>query len=171
MPEECGQQGHPPVDVLAGLKPANERVDSQGMAEIVRAGSGAGAAAVQADLANQLRECPVELPTRDPSAARADEERRRRGLGEASVAQPRVVAQRPDRAGVQRHLALFLLLAGADVHQAVAKVDVVAVERECFPGRIPVTASSPISVWCRAARNGGLSLPAAAISAAISCSV
>ena len=51
----------------------------------------ASAAAVQTDLADQGRERPVELPTRDPPTARADEERRRRGLGETSVAQPGVV--------------------------------------------------------------------------------
>ena len=61
MPEERGEQRHPPVDVLAGLIPVKQRVHGQGMAEIVRAGSGASAAAVQADLADQLGERLVEL--------------------------------------------------------------------------------------------------------------
>ena len=33
------------------------------------------------------------------------------------------------------------------MHHAVAEIDVLAVKRERFPGRIPVTAKSPISVW------------------------
>ena len=143
MPEEGGQQRHPPVDVLAGVKPVEQRAHGQGMAEIVRAGSGASAAAVQADLADQLRERPVEFLARHPPTARADEERRRCGLGETSVAQPRIVAQRADRAGVQRHLALLLLLARADVHHAVAKIDVLAVERERLPGAHPGDRQQP----------------------------
>jgi hypothetical protein len=77
MPEERGEQRHPPVDVLAGFMPIKERVHGQGMAEIVRAGPGAGAVAVQADLADELGERPVELPTRHPPTSGADEERRR----------------------------------------------------------------------------------------------
>ena len=50
MPEERGEQWHPPVDVLTGVEPVEHRVDGQGMTEIVRAGSGASAAAVQAEL-------------------------------------------------------------------------------------------------------------------------
>ena len=109
----------------------------------MRTWSGASAEAVQADLADQSGEGPVELPTRHPPTARADEERRRGGLGESSVTQPRIVAQRPDRAGVQRHLALFLLLAGADVHHAVAQIDILPIERERLPGTHPGDRQQP----------------------------
>ena len=70
MPEKCRQQRHPPVDVLAGLMPIEERAHRQGMPEIVWAGSGARAVAVQPDVPDQLRERPVELPrgTRRPRA-------------------------------------------------------------------------------------------------------
>ena len=78
----------------------------------------------------------------------------------------------PDRAGVQRHLALFLLLAGADVHHAVAEIDILAVERERLPGAHPGDRQAARSASGDARRaTAALSLPAAAISAAISCSV
>ena len=77
MPEERGEERHPPVDVLASVMPIEERVHGQGMPEVVWAGSRARAATVQADLADELCEGPVELPTRHSPTARADEERRR----------------------------------------------------------------------------------------------
>jgi len=44
---------------------------------------------------------------------------------------------------VQRHLALLLLLARADVHHTIAKVDVVAVKRERFAGAHPGHGQQP----------------------------
>jgi hypothetical protein len=54
----------------------------------------------------------------------------------------------------------------------MAEIDIVAVERERLPGTHPGDRQQPDQrLVTRAARNGGLSLPAAAINAAISCSV
>ena len=72
-----------------------------------------------------------------PPSPGADEARRGRGRGEAGIAQPGVLPQRADRAVVQRDLPLLVLLARADVQHAMAEVDLLAVERERFPGRIP----------------------------------
>src|SRR4051812_29554706 len=106
MPKKCGQHRHPPVDVLVGVEPVEDGVHGQRMPEIVWARSGARAAAVQADLADQLDERAVEFLAAHAATARTDEERRRRWRREARVAQPRIVAQRPDRGLVQRYLAL-----------------------------------------------------------------
>src|SRR6266540_1016851 len=69
-----GEQRHPPVDVLAGLLPVEQRPHREGVPEIVWPRAAAGAAALQADLADQLRERLVELLAGDPSSSRGDEE-------------------------------------------------------------------------------------------------
>lgn len=56
------------------------------------------------------------------------------GVGKARVTLAGVLRKRADRGGVERDLALLLLLARADVHHAVAEIDVVAVERERLSG-------------------------------------
>ena len=134
MPEVGGEQRQLAVEILAGGVEIDQRVHAEAVAQVVRARSLAVAAALEADLTDQLHEGPVQLPARHPSPAGADEERRRCGRGEPSVAQPRIVAQRPDRGPMQRYLALLLLLAGADVQRPVPQVDVLAVERERLPG-------------------------------------
>jgi hypothetical protein len=57
----------------------------------------------------------------------AEEKRWRRRRREASVALAGIVAKRADRALVDWYLALLFLLAHADVHHAVAEIDVGAI--------------------------------------------
>src|ERR1035441_3271028 len=102
----------------------------------MRAGSGALAAALQADLADQLRESPMHCPFRQPLAGPADEERRAVRRRPVSVSQVGVLAERAGCARVQRHLALLLSLAAHPEH-AVVEVDVLAVEAERFAGPYP----------------------------------
>jgi len=134
MPEVGGEQRQLAVDVLAGGVGVDQRVHAEAVAQVVRARSLAVAAALEADLTDQLHEGPVELLARHPLAPGADEERRCGGLWEPSVARPGVVAQRRGRRGVQRHLALLVVLGGPHVQRPVPQVDVVAVERERLPG-------------------------------------
>ena len=133
VPEIRGQQRHPPVDVLTGPVPVQQRVHGKGMPEIMWARAGASAAAFQPDLADQLDERRVELLASHPPSPRGQEERRRGRCREVGVTQAGVSAKRADGARVQRHLPLFVVLPGAHVHHAVVQVDVVTVESEGFP--------------------------------------
>ena len=134
MPEVGGEQRQLAVEILAGGVEIDQRVHAEAVAQVVRARLLAVAAALEADLTDQLHEGPVQLPARHPSPAGADEERRRGGLGEPPLSRPGIVAQRRGGRGVQRHLALLVVLAGADVQRPVPQVDVLAVERERLPG-------------------------------------
>ncbi len=67
-----------------------------------------------------------------------DEERRRGRPGQGSVAQAAVVPERLGGGVVQRYLAVFVLLVGADVQRAVGQIDLGAVERERLAPRTNV---------------------------------
>src|SRR6266496_4242425 len=134
MPQVGGQQRHPPVDVLTGPIPVQQRVHGKGMPEVIWARPGTGAASFQSDLADQLDERRVEFRAAHPPSPRRQEERRRGRCREASLTQAGIGAKRTDRARVQRHLPLFVVLSGAHVHHAVVQVDIFAVESERLGG-------------------------------------
>jgi hypothetical protein len=100
-------------------------------------------AAFQAGLADQLGKRLAELPAAHPPSSGGDEERRGRGSGEMSITQAGVLAQRADRAVVERYLALLVLLARADVQHTVAEVDVLAIARERLPRAYPGDSQQP----------------------------
>ena len=134
VPQVGGQQRHPPVDVLTGPIPGQQRVHGKGMPEVIWARPGTGAASFQSDLADQLDERRVEFRAAHPPSPRRQEERRRGRCREASLTQAGIGAKRTDRARVQRHLPLFVVLSGAHVHHAVVQVDIFAVESERLGG-------------------------------------
>ena len=70
-------------------------------------------------------------------------ERRRRRRWEASVALADILAERADRARVQRHLALLSLFPCADVHNPPVKIDVDAVQADRFSGSHPGDRQQP----------------------------
>jgi hypothetical protein len=69
MTEIGGEQRQLAIDLGVGLVPVKQRADSERMSEVVRAWRGAVAASLKADLANQPRECVVDLGGGEPLAA------------------------------------------------------------------------------------------------------
>jgi len=100
VPQVGGQQRHPPVDVLTGPIPGQQRVHGKGMPEVIWARPGTGAASFQSDLADQLDERRVEFRAAHPPSPRRQEERRRGRCREASLTQAGIGAKRTDRARV-----------------------------------------------------------------------
>src|SRR5215216_4283920 len=107
--------------------PAKQRPDRISVPEVMWAGSCTVPAPFQAHLANQLREEPVDGRSVQSPSLPGEEERRRVRPRAEPVAQPGVLAQCFGRGGVQRHLALLLLLAGADLQRAILKIDIATV--------------------------------------------
>ena len=115
----------------------------------------------------------VDVAVEQPGAGRRDEQRRRAGAGAQPVAQPQVgAAARSTVVGCSGSSPGLAELAVADgQHARASRSTSPRSRRIASPTRIPVTASSPIRV-CegRRAAAGTASVPAAAISAAMSAS-
>ena len=121
--------------------------------------------------AHQAVERVVDVAVEQPGPGRGDEERRRAGGRGEPVAEPLVAPQRVDGGGVQGQLAGLVELAVADQQPPGGRGRCRRGRaRSPRPTRIPVTASSPISVANVARRSGVRSDAAAAISAAMSAS-
>ena len=147
VPEIRRQQRHPPVDVLTGAMPVDQRVHGKGMPEIMGRGLAREPAPSNPTWRTSLMNVAFSSsrPIRRPRADRKNAGEG--GVGKRASRRPRVAAQRGDRARVHRHLSLLVLLPGAHVHHAVHRRSTSARSSpRASPGRQPVTASSPISV-------------------------
>ena len=96
VPEEGGQQRHPPVDVLAGAIPVEQRAHGKGMAEVMRARAWPRAPRPSRPTSPiSLVKVRLSSSRRHPPAAGGDEERRRcRARGSARRAGGRSRAAR-----------------------------------------------------------------------------
>ena len=164
MTEPSRQHRQPGLDITAVAVEVQQCGDGEAVAQIVHSWA-ASTGRRDPGIIEEAREGASEVVHVDSGAASADEEAPPIEIGEPQVAAAAVVPQGGDRGVVQEQSPNF-----------ESRIKSVAASRSTWSSssrhasdlRIPVTASSPISVCQVAARSGGVNRAAASMSAAIS---
>ncbi len=155
------------MDLDPCLMPADQRPNSESVAQIMRAWSRSLPRSFQPGEGDHCTEGLPERAFAQPQAAACDEQRRGWAIWLAAIPRPLIGAQCRDGRRMHRDLALLAPLPDRGYHTGI-KVNIGIVERERLPRRMPLAASSPIIVWTVAPRTGGESVPAALINSSIS---